>query len=171
MVSTPDTHQDQLAKSPDSTLSSRVFSQEHTGGLSPGARRLFRVPVSVPPRKGVTLAASAEPGRNREDPWNKWFRQLLGTSPQIRPSGPASQEQQAPCNHPGPASWPPLYRGKPQGGGGRYRESAASPWALKNGNWSGRSGCPPLRMQKRARWVERKVCFTLEASNMGVMGL
>ena len=27
------------------------------------------------------LAASAEQGRNREDPRNKWFWQLLGTSP------------------------------------------------------------------------------------------
>ena len=45
------------------------------------------------------LAASAEQGRNREDPQNKWFWQLLGTSPQIPYSGLASHEKQANTCH------------------------------------------------------------------------
>ena len=43
---------------------------------------LSQMQDSIPPKKSVSkLAASAEQGRNREDPQNTWFWQLLGTSP------------------------------------------------------------------------------------------
>ena len=46
-----------------------------------GARLLVPNAGLHPTKKSVELAASAEQGRNREDPQSKRFWQLLGTSP------------------------------------------------------------------------------------------
>ena len=52
-----------------------------------------------------TLAASAEQGRNRADPRNTWFRQLLGMSLQTHLLGPAGHKQWVPHSHPSVWSW------------------------------------------------------------------
>ena len=52
--------------------------------LGLGTPQFLQIHVSTPPRES-TLAASAEQGRNREDPQNKWFQQLLGCLPKPPP--------------------------------------------------------------------------------------
>ena len=132
-------------KCPNSTsCSEEKFAQVHTGRLSLGACQLFPMHVSVPPRKKPMLAVIAQHGRNRENPRNKWFQHLLGTSPQV-----PSQDQLATssglittipaCRH----GWQ-LYSGKPQGA--RYHESAASHWEPKSVTESG-TRCSPLKSQ------------------------
>ena len=66
--------------------------------------------LSVPPRKRV-LAASADQGRNREDPRNKWFRQLVGMSPKPPPRA-WEPWAMAPWSLPGASSWRRLPFGK-----------------------------------------------------------
>ena len=60
----------------------------HTGGLtqpwSLSASAKCKFPFHQEKRK---LAASAEQGRNREDPQNKWFWQLHGTAPKSPTQG------------------------------------------------------------------------------------
>ena len=46
-----------------------------------GARQLFPNTSFHSTKEKMKLVARAEEGRNREDPQNKWFRQLLETSP------------------------------------------------------------------------------------------
>ena len=116
--SVADRHQNQLAKCPNSTSCSKEkFAQLHTGGLTWSWSSLACPDASFHSTKEKRkLAASAEQGRNREDPWNKWYQQLLGTSPQILLSGPDSQEQRLIATTPCvvmAGGWPCL--GKPLG--------------------------------------------------------
>ena len=126
-----DTRQNQLAKCPNSTLCSKEkFSRVHTCGLTQSWSSSAHSDASFHSTKEKgKLAASVEQGRNREDPQNKWFWQLLRTSPQIPLSGSESHKQWAHCNHLGTLSWPWLYSGKHWGA--RCRESAAPRWAQK----------------------------------------
>ena len=119
-----DRHQNQLTK----CLNSASCSKEELAGCTPrdllglGAPHLVQIHVSTPPR-GSMLAASAKQGRNREDPQNKWFQQLLGCLPK-----PPSQGQQATSSR-----FLKAFRARCHGSGctpetmrARYCESAAS---------------------------------------------
>ena len=127
-----DTHQNQLAKCPNSTSCSKgkLARETPVDLLGLGARQLVRMHISVPLRNKRKLAASAQQGRNREDPPNKWFWQLLGMSPQNPLLGTASQEQQP------LTAIPASFHGRLCSGktpGARCRESAAaSRWTPKN---------------------------------------
>ena len=91
-------------------------AQENLAGCTPvdllglGAPQLVLRRLSVPPRKRM-LAASAEQGRNREDPRNKWFWQLVGMSPKP-PSRTWEPWAMAPWSLPGASSWWRLPLGK-----------------------------------------------------------
>ena len=74
----------------------------HTGGLTRSWSSAARPDVRFrsTKEKCKKLATSAEPGRDRENPGNKRFQQLLRMSPKISLSGPASHEQRAPRGRP-----------------------------------------------------------------------
>ena len=73
----------------------------HTGGLTQSWRLSAGLDACFRSTKEKrTLAASAKQGRNRADPQNKWFWQLLGMSPQTHPLGPAGHKQRAPHSCP-----------------------------------------------------------------------
>ncbi|XP_067559098.1 methionine-R-sulfoxide reductase B2, mitochondrial isoform X2 [Pseudorca crassidens] len=118
------TRQNQLAKYADSTSCSKEkFGRLHTRGLTRSWSSSVCPACFRSTKENRTLTASAEQGRNREDPPNTWFRQLLGASPQTPFPGPASLEQRLltaiPARHHGGSA-----RENP---GSRYRESAAAP--------------------------------------------
>ena len=76
-----------IGKMPNNmSCSKEKFAQVHTGGLTQ-SWSLSALPDACfcSTKEKYKLAASAEQGRNREDPQNKWFWQLLGMSPQIPP--------------------------------------------------------------------------------------
>ena len=104
--STVDTPQNQLAKMTNSTSCSKEkFAGVHPGGLTRPWSSSARPDACFRSTKEKhTLPPNAKQGRNREDPRNTRFRQLLATSPKIPLLGPASLEQQAPHGHPGAPS-------------------------------------------------------------------
>ena len=97
--STSDTRQNQLVKCPNSTsCSNEKFARVHTDGLTRSWSSSARPDACFHSTKEKRqLAASAEQGGNREDPQNKWFWQLLGTSPRTSLSGPAGSSQPSWC--------------------------------------------------------------------------
>ena len=116
-----------------------------------------------------TLAASAKQGRNREDPRNKRFRQLLGTSPQIPLSGPASHGQSGSSSQPprrvvmaaallGRPQKPDIARVQQPRVGSQKLSAKVGPAACR------------AKANKEARLVERKVCFISEAGNLAGWG-
>ena len=134
----------------------------HTGGLTGSWNSSARSEASFHSTTGKrTLVASAEQGRNREEPRNKWFGQLLGTSPQIPLSGPASHKQRAPRSHPSASSWRRLWSGKPRSQISREPSlTLGTKYLPKVGPAARRS-----KANKEASLVEGKACFIPKASN------
>ena len=165
-----DRHQNQLAKCPRSTSCSKEkFARVHTGGLTLSWSSSAHPDACFhSTEEKLKLTTGAEQGRNREDPQNKWFRQLLGTSPKIPFSGPGSHKQQAYHNHPSALSWPWLYSGKPRGA--RCHKSAGTTpcWMPKTVT---KSGVQPLTTQKTIKrpgwWKGKFALFWMLASRRG----
>ena len=124
------------------------------------APQLVLRPLSVPPRKRV-LAASADQGRNREDPQNKWFRQLVGMSPKPPPRA-WEPRAMAPWSLPGASSrWRlPFGKTPQQSDIARAQSHVASKSVSKSG-----FRCSLLKPNKEARSVERKVGFFSDICN------
>ena len=95
----------------------------------------------------------AEQVRNREEPRNEWFRQLLGTTPRSPFQGQLAVGQQALHSPPSVVSWLWLNRGNP--GSQISREDSRPVWAPEL--------FPKVGSNKETRLVWRKVCFILNA--------
>ena len=110
-----------------------------------------------------TLTASAEQGRNRENPPNTWFRQLLGASPQSPLSGPASLEQRLltaiPARRHGGSA-----RENP--GSQMSREYSSPRLRARNCNRKWGRAARRSKANKEAGLVGRKVCFISEAGSL-----
>ena len=95
----------------------------------------------------------AEQVRNREDPGNQRFWQLLGTTPRSPSQGQLAMRQQALHSLPGVVSWLRLNRGNP--GSQISREHSRPMRAPKL--------FPKVGSNKEVRLLWRKVCFIFNA--------
>ena len=97
----------------------------HTGGLT-GSWSSSPCPEASSrlTKEKRRLALSAEQGRNREDPPNKWFWQLLATTPKA-PLRASERGTAVPPSLSGASSWRQLHLVLPPSA--RHRESTASP--------------------------------------------
>ena len=133
-----------------------------------GAHQLIQMHVSVPPRKSVKLADSGKKGSNREDPRNKWFWQLLGTSPQISLSGPASPQQRVPRSLQGELSWLQLYSGNPGEPDVMRAQQPHVGWQ-KTVTESGARLLASLKPIKRQGWWKGKFVLFWRLATMGFL--
>ena len=145
----------------------REVCPEHTTGLSLETDHLLLMPVSLPPRKNIKLAARGKQRGNGEGPRNKWFQQLLRMSPKASLSEPASQDLWAPRSRSGAVSWLWLSWGKSWGA--RCRENTTSLLGLQNCYRRWGLDPPDSEANKEARLVERNVRFILEGGNQGIL--
>ena len=117
-------------------------------------------------KENLKLAASVEQRRNREDPQNKWFWQLLWMFPQIPLLRPVSYQQLAHHNHPihnRHGLLPVL--GKPPVNQMSWEHQSLTLDAKKAVTKRPAACC--LEANKEAKLVERKAWLILEASNLG----
>lgn len=160
--------QNQLAKRANSSLSSKEVSRVHTGGLTqPWSLSARPDACFCSSKEERTLAAAAGQGWSGEDPRNKWFQQLLETSPEdLLPGQWARSGGSLQPSRCGALSWPRLNSGKP------WSQLSSPTWGTRNCNWKCLGpAAHPSKADKEARLVERKASFTSEASNSGEGGM
>ena len=117
-------------------------------------------------KENLKLAASVEQRRNRQDPQNKWFWQLLGMFPKIPLLRPVSYQQLAHHNHQihhRHGLLPIL--GKPPMNQMSWEHQSLTLDAKKAVTKRPAACC--LEANKEAKLVERKAWLILEASNLG----
>ena len=129
-----------------------------------GARQLVPSASSHSTKEKHKLATSAEQGRNREDPQNKWFLQQLGTSPQFPTWGwPAINNRLIHCHgHSSPLK-NPGQSGAMKAGASSSQPQVGPPKSVTERVCVGSDHC--LKANKEARLVKRKVCFISDASH------
>ena len=117
-------------------------------------------------KENLKLAASVEQRRNREDPQNKWFWQLLGMFPKIPLLRPVSYQQLAHHNHQihNRHGLLPVLR-KPPVNQMSWEHQSLTLDAKKAVTKRPAACC--LEANKEAKLVERKAWLILEASNLG----